>query len=99
MSQNASPAGGRCCRRVIFEGRVQGVGFRYTTASIARDCGVNGYVRNCADGTVELLAAGPQESVERLLARLGQEFGSNIQGQTVEEVTLNELPDGFEIRR
>jgi acylphosphatase len=90
---------GRCCRRMIFHGRVQGVGFRYTAAAAARDCRVNGYVRNCPDGTVELLAEGPAESVERLLGRIGQEFSSNIERQTVEDVLVDDRPAGFEIRR
>ena len=43
-------------QRVIFRGRVQGVGFRATTASIARRHPVVGYVKNMPDGAVELIA-------------------------------------------
>ena len=46
------------CRRIIFHGRVQGVGFRYTTHRIARGFPVTGFVRNLTDGTVELVACG-----------------------------------------
>ena len=88
----------RCRRRVIFEGRVQGVGFRYTAASVARACRVNGYVRNCADGTVELLAEGPIDNVDQLLGRLGESFSGNIERRTVEELELPEQFDSFEIR-
>lgn len=88
----------RCRRRVIFEGRVQGVGFRYTAASAARACRVNGYVRNCADGTVELLAEGPIDNVDQLLGRIGESFSGNIERRTVEELELPEQFDGFEIR-
>ena len=50
MSDDASRRRLRC--RVIYRGRVQGVGFRYTSASIARRFPVTGYVRNLPDGTV-----------------------------------------------
>jgi acylphosphatase len=89
----------RLCCRVIYEGRVQGVGFRFTTASAAKTCHVNGYVRNCADGTVELVAEGPSRNVERLLESLSQTFAGNIAGQTVEEIAQSEPLRGFEIRR
>ena len=92
-------SGGRRCCRVIYEGRVQGVGFRFTTASAAKTCQVNGYVRNCVDGTVELVAEGPSRNVERLLESLRETFAGNIAGQTVEEIAQSEPLWGFEIRR
>lgn len=77
---------------------MQGVGFRYTAASAARACRVNGYVRNCADGTVELLAEGPIDNVDQLLGRICESFSGNIERRTVEELELPEQFDGFEIR-
>jgi acylphosphatase len=98
MNEPLQPEHRRCCR-VIYEGRVHGVGFRFTTASAAKSCQVNGYVRNCADGTVELLAEGPARNIERLLESLSQTFARNIAGQTVEEIAQSEPLQGFEIRR
>jgi acylphosphatase len=49
-------------------GRVQGVGFRFHTEREARRQGITGWVRNRADGTVELVAEGPRDALERLLA-------------------------------
>jgi hypothetical protein len=46
-----------------------------------------------------LLVEGPAGNVERLLERLREEFASNIERQALEEVAINEPPDGFEIRR
>jgi acylphosphatase len=88
-----------CCRRVIYEGRVQGVGFRFTAASAARAYQISGYVRNCADGTVELVAAGTFDHVEQLLRSIGESFSGNIERQTVEELEYPERFDSFEIRR
>jgi len=99
MNAASHPAEGRCCRRITFQGRVQGVGFRYTTASAARAFQINGYVRNCADGSVELVAEGRPGDVDRLLESLGVTFAGNIERQMAEEITLAVPPAGFEIRR
>jgi len=53
--------------RVIYDGRVQGVGFRYTCLDIARGHDVSGTVRNLPDGTVELIASGDAEEVAAFL--------------------------------
>lgn len=55
----------RC--RAIVSGRVQGVFFRDTCARVASGLGVRGWVRNRPDGTVEVVAEGPRESVDQLL--------------------------------
>jgi len=49
-------------------GIVQGVGFRYFTRSAGTRLGLTGWVRNLADGSVELVAEGPRVSLEELLA-------------------------------
>jgi acylphosphatase len=56
--------------RAIIRGRVQGVGFRAWTVSAARARGLSGWVRNRPDGTVEMLAAGPEAEVSALLAEV-----------------------------
>lgn len=53
-------------RRWRISGRVQGVGFRAATRREALALGLCGYARNLADGRVEVLAAGPQDALERL---------------------------------
>jgi len=50
----------------IVSGRVQGVGFRAATCDTARALELAGWVRNRADGTVEVLAAGNDRALERL---------------------------------
>lgn len=57
-------------RRYIVRGRVQGVGFRWFVEREARILGVNGWVRNNPDGSVEVLAAGSNEQLSTLHRRL-----------------------------
>jgi acylphosphatase len=53
--------------RVVTRGRVQGVGYRAWAEYTALDLGLEGWVRNRRDGTVEALFAGSQEAVEAML--------------------------------
>lgn len=53
-------------RRYVVSGRVQGVGFRWFVEKEASDLGLSGWVRNRQDGTVEVLAAGSNEKLNKL---------------------------------
>ena len=53
--------------RVRIEGLVQGVNYRYFTRHKAQELGVNGWVRNLADGSVECLMEGERDKVEALI--------------------------------
>ena len=57
-------------RRAVVRGRVQGVGFRFFAMRAARELGVNGWVRNLPDGSVETFAEGDAAAMEQYLARL-----------------------------
>ena len=57
-------------RRLVIEGVVQGVGYRFFTRRAASQLGVNGWCRNLPDGSVEVLARGPSEALERLETEL-----------------------------
>ncbi len=51
---------------IYFDGRVQGVGFRFTAQIIASGLGLTGWVRNMYDGRVEMEAQGPAASLQKL---------------------------------
>ena len=53
--------------KLIIQGRVQGVWFRDSTRREAMGLGVNGWVKNRRDGSVEVLAEGPEERVKQLV--------------------------------
>jgi len=53
--------------RVLIEGRVQGVSFRYYTLRKAIELGLTGFVRNLSDGRVEAVFEGEKETVEQML--------------------------------
>lgn len=57
-------------REIRVEGRVQGVGFRAWTVAEAAALGLAGWVRNELDGSVLVLAAGPEARVDELIAEL-----------------------------
>ena len=87
----------RSTRRYIVHGRVQGVGFRYFAARAAQDLGLSGYVRNRADGTVEVCACGNLDRLERLKALLAR----GPRWSSVDRIEEYEAPpcdgDGFRI--
>ena len=57
-------------KRFRIYGHVQGVGFRYFTWQYALKIGVTGFVRNLADGSVEVIAVGSESQIEELDAWL-----------------------------
>jgi acylphosphatase len=53
--------------RLKISGRVQGVSFRYHTRKAALEHGVNGWVRNCPDGSVDAVLQGEEEAVGNVI--------------------------------
>jgi len=88
----------RIRRRVIVHGRVQGVSFRAATREAARRAGVEGWVRNLADGGVEAAIEGDPTAVATLLAfcRVGPAWAEVEDIEVFDEAPQRE--SGFEIR-
>jgi acylphosphatase len=84
--------------RVIYHGRVQGVGFRFTVANIARRHPVRGYVRNLADGTVELAVDALPADFQRFHDEIQEAFSGNITDAKVTPLEIGAPFESFEIR-
>jgi len=83
---------------VLFSGMVQGVGFRFTSERVARRFAVDGFVRNLADGRVEVVAEGQPSEVGQFVAALEEAMGGYIrERRCVESPGTGELR-GFSIR-
>ncbi len=84
---------------LTISGRVQGVYFRQSTRIKAEQLGVSGWVRNRANGTVELVAEGPIESLNMLAewCKSGPEMAQVQSIERVDELAAG-IPDGFDVR-
>jgi acylphosphatase len=83
---------------VYYAGDVQGVGFRATATALARRYpAVRGWVRNLADGRVELLADGPDQAVESFLADVRDRMAEHIETEDIFDREPGETPDGFRV--
>jgi acylphosphatase len=89
----------RVARRYVIAGRVQGVGFRWFAHDAAAIDGVHGWVRNLADGTVEVVAEGDGASVDRLEAAVRRGPAQAwVERVDVEDIAPAGRTTGFEIR-
>lgn len=68
MSDEPHPTSDAVIRHVLVRGRVQGVGYRAWTETVARECGLGGWVRNRHDGAVEAVFAGDATTVDAMLS-------------------------------
>ena len=85
-------------RLVRFHGQVQGVGFRYTAREIAAGFAVTGTVRNCPDGTVELVAEGEARELKAFLQALQERMGRFIREVNVQAAPATDEFTSFSIR-
>jgi acylphosphatase len=88
-------------RRFSFEGRVQGIGFRYTVKDLARGFDVSGWVRNLPDGTVQMLAAGEEAEIDAFLGAILRDspVAGNIRSHRVWDEPVPAGLAGFRIER
>ena len=86
------------CVRVHYSGHVQGVGFRYRTKATAAGFGVTGYVKNLANGQVELVAEGDEAEINRFLAAVDDAMTGYIARRQSEKMPSQGFTN-FEIRR
>ena len=85
-------------KRIIFRGRVQGVGFRYTAKYLAQSLGLTGWVRNEYDGTVLLEIQGSEYMINKLLMGLNHNPFITIEWMDTEELPLDKEEKSFSVR-
>ena len=84
-------------KHIIFSGRVQGVGFRFTTHRMARRHGLTGFVRNQPDGTVEMLAQGTAKDIYACLADIREYFGGYLRDTKITDTPRDPRHTDFKI--
>lgn len=103
MPSRTSAGQGQMSRQrlhILYTGRVQGVGFRYTTKTVACGFDVTGEVRNLSDGRVELLAEGERTELEEFQkAILESGVGRLVRHEEVAWSPAKNEFRGFEIVR
>ena len=77
-------------KHIIFSGRVQGVGFRYTSCYLARPLGLTGWVKNLWNGDVEMEVQGDPLAIGRFLRNLEQGRFIHIEHMEAEDIPVIE---------
>lgn len=77
-------------KHIVFYGRVQGVGFRYTAKYLARSLELTGWVQNDWDGTVTMEVQGREQLINKLLTGLNHSRFISIEWMDTKEIPLEE---------
>jgi acylphosphatase len=85
-------------RTIHFRGRVQGVGFRYTTRQIAASFVVSGYVQNLFDGSVLLVVEGLSAELDRFVGQIEATLDRYIESTQIDVTEPTGEFAGFEVR-
>lgn len=83
--------------RIIFKGRVQGVGFRFHSLRIATDLNLTGSVKNLYDGSVEVYVQGYTENIDAFVRELDNQRFVRIESKDISKLELKENENSFEI--
>ncbi len=84
-------------KRIVFHGRVQGVGFRYTARHLAQSIGLSGWVRNEYDGTVLMEVQGREPMIFKLMEGLNRSMFIDISWIDSKDIPVEE-ETSFKIR-
>jgi acylphosphatase len=87
----------QAAKHIVFLGRVQGMGFRFTALNIANRYRLTGYVRNLPNGNVEMLVQGPAETIDNCVCDIQDSFSGCVRQTDVEIVTLDPNLTDFKI--
>lgn len=84
-------------KHIVFYGRVQGVGFRYTAKYLAQSLKLTGWVRNDCEGTVTMEVQGRETLINKLLTGLNGGGFISIDWMDTKEIPLED-EQGFEVK-
>ena len=84
-------------KHIVFSGRVQGVGFRFTAHRIASRYDLKGFVRNLPGGEVEMFAQGADKDINNCIEDIMETFAGCVRKTTVTETPPNPSYDSFKI--
>ena len=84
-------------KQIVYSGRVQGVGFRFTCQRIAHRYELSGYVKNLPDRSVELLIQGHPEDVTDCMKDVADSFGGYIRDKKITKLQPNPAYADFKI--
>ena len=84
-------------RHIIFIGRVQGVGFRFTALRIANRYNLTGWVRNTFDGSVEMIVQCDSESIQDCIRNIQDSFAGYIRETKIEDTAIDPELKEFKI--
>ncbi|MEE0004321.1 MAG: acylphosphatase [Ligilactobacillus ruminis] len=82
---------------MIFYGKVQGVGFRYRSTMLANELGLTGWVKNLADGTVEMQVQGSTRVIDKLVEGLSDNQFIKIDRIDDQKIGINNSERKFEM--
>ncbi len=82
--------------KIVFRGKVQGVGFRWSARIVASRLGLRGHVRN-VDDHVEAVVVGEEDKVREFIKKLESLPSARVESVEVEVVELDEEPLGFKV--
>ena len=85
-------------KRLVFRGRVQGVGFRWRARAAAHNAGATGWVRNNFDGSVTMELQGDDAQIDRVVQSLDHDRYIRIDSMEVRRIPVDPEERGFETR-
>ena len=99
-SHDSDSSAATVCLHAIFQGHVQGVGFRYRTARLVRQHPISGFVKNLSDGTVELMVQASDKSIlDEFFDEMMLTFATNVTDVSIQEAAPDPNCLNFSIKR
>ena len=84
-------------RHIIFIGRVQGVGFRFTAHRMANRHQLTGFVRNLSNGSVEMLVQGTADDIDDCIEDIKEYYPGHIRDMSINEIPPDPKHTDFKI--